>query len=755
MSQITRGDDPTPGSGDMLLELPQHMLDLLLEGCQVIGFDWRYRYVSATASVHARKARNELIGRTMMEVYPGIDQTPMFEALSRTMTRRTQVRLENRFVYPDGEEAWFDLRFLPVPEGVLVLSLDITEQKQAEEALRRSEQKYRELFDHAQVGMFRLSADGQRLLDANPKLSEILGAPAGELQAEGSGLPWAHPERFADFLAQVLSGGKIDHVELELITHDGRRIPCIVSAAALPNGSGVEGTVRDITRRVRDEQHRLKLVAAIDQAAEAVVVTDSTGRISYVNPAFEKISGYTRDEVIGRNPRFLKSGAQDEEFFRKMWEELASNGYWRGRLLNRRKDGTQYTQDSTISRVTDNGTLIGYVAVNRDVTAELEMEAQLSHAQRMETIGRLTGGIAHDFNNLLAVILGSTEFALAEMAEGSPERESLEEIRAAGERAAALTRQLLAFGRREPVHVEEVEISGILARMEPMIRRLVPSDIAVTVHNLAHQCTVFADPAQLDQLLMNLVVNARDAMPKGGRLTISLQTAELDEGSLGPGQRVKPGHYAQLTVSDTGVGMDEATRNRAFEPFFTTKEVGSGTGLGLATVYGIVNQLDGHIWLSSEIGVGTTFKCYIPCHQGETVASVAADDPVEADGGGKLVIVVEDEPAVLAIIRRVLLQAGYRVIGVGSVLEAEREFARNSTEVALVISDVVMPDGGGLTLIEHLHTVHPELPVLLMSGYADDALVNRGIDSSQVDILGKPFSAAELRRRVRALINAR
>src|SRR5690606_11118717 len=265
-----------------------------------------------------------------------------------------------------------------------------------------------------------------------------------------------------------------------------------------------------------------------------------------------------------------------------------------------------------------------------------------------------------------------------------------------------------AFGRSEPVHPEQLDVAGVLSQMEPMIRRLVPSDIAVKVSNLDQPCTVIADQTHLDQVLMNLVVNARDAMPNGGSLTISLQRTELDDASYGPAMKITPGIYAELTVADTGVGMDEATRNRAFEPFFTTKEVGSGTGLGLATVYGIVNQLDGHIWLSSEIGVGTTFKWYIPCHQGETVASVAADDPVEADGGGKLVIVVEDEPAVLAIIRRVLLQAGYRVIGVGSVFEAEREFARNSTEVALVSFDLVMPDGGGLTLIEHLHTVHPE-----------------------------------------------
>lgn len=355
MGRVAPGRPQNQSTDAVILELPRHMLDLLLEGCQVIGFDWRYRYVSDTASMHGRMARAELLGRTMMEVYPGIEDTPMFRALSRSMEERRSARLENQFVYPDGEEAWFDLRFLPVPEGVLVLSLDITEQKQAEAALRRSEQKYRELFDHAQVGMFRLTSDGQKLLDANPKLSEILGAPADELKSEGSGIPWAAPERFAEFLAQVRGGGKIDHVELEIVTHDGRRVPCIVSAAALPNGSGIEGTVRDISQRVRDEQHRLKLVAAIDQAAEAVVVTDPSGSITYVNPAFEIITGYAVAEVVGRNPRFLQSGLQDSEYYQEMWRALSGAGLWRGRMVNRRKDGSQYTQDSTISRVTDAG----------------------------------------------------------------------------------------------------------------------------------------------------------------------------------------------------------------------------------------------------------------------------------------------------------------------------------------------------------------------------------------------------------------
>jgi CheY-like chemotaxis protein len=297
-----------------------------------------------------------------------------------------------------------------------------------------------------------------------------------------------------------------------------------------------------------------------------------------------------------------------------------------------------------------------------------------------------------------------------------------------------------------------VDFSDVVRRIEPMVRRLVPSDIAVSVQASGEGCAVRADPAQLDQLVMNLVVNARDAMPSGGRLTVTVGVTELDEASFGERATVKPGRYVRLTVSDTGVGMDEATRARAFEPFFTTKDIGKGTGLGLAMVYGIVHQCGGHIWLYSEPGAGTTLKAYLP--------RVTDDEPVEhvlperADhvGAGEMLLVVEDEPAVLAITRRVLVDAGYRVLTAATVAEATQIFARFSAEIGLELSDVVMPEGGGLALAEHLREQRASLPILLMSGYADDAVLHRGLTTNAYPILGKPFSAAELRQRVRELL---
>jgi PAS domain S-box-containing protein len=737
-------------------DLPRQILDRLLEGCQVVDFEWRYCYLNETATTHARRARVELLGKTMMEAYPGIEDTPMFIALRRAMVLRRPTRIENEFRYPDGQVAWFDLRFVPVADGVLILSLDISEQKVAEEALRRSEQKYRELFDHAQVGMFRLSGDGCRLLDANLKLSQILQAPADALIAAGKGIHWADPARFAEFLATLHENRTVEYAELDVETVAGERRFCLVSGALLPNGSGIEGTIRDMTDHVRESQQQLKLLTAIDQSAEAVVVTDPGGAITYVNPAFERITGYQVDEVLGRNPRFLKSGYQDDTFYADFWHALSTGGLWRGRMVNRRKDGTLYTQDSTFSRVVDrSGTVIGFVAVNRDVTSELELEAQLAHAQRMETIGRLAGGIAHDFNNLLAVIIGSSELALGALEADHPQRADIEEIHSAGERASRLTRQLLAFGRRRPIQAEQLDLCELVDSMEPMIRRLLQSDVLLTCQVEPSTARIIADPSQLEQVVMNLAVNARDAMSSGGRLTIHVAEAELDESSLGAHPFARPGRYVRLTMSDTGIGMDEATRARAFEPFYTTKPPGEGTGLGLAMVYAIMKQCDGYVWLYSEPGHGTTFKLYFPLVEALPAAAVAPVAASRDEADGELILLVEDEPAVLAVTRRVLIDAGYRVVAVGSVAEARTMIERQGDQIDLVLSDVVMPEGGGITLATELREAGRTVPVLLMSGYADESVLERSDELDLPAILGKPFSAADLRRRVREAINDR
>ena len=363
---------------------------------------------------------------------------------------------------------------------------------------------------------------------------------------------------------------------------------------------------------------RERLLAAIDQVGESVVITALDGTITYVNPAFEAVTGYARAEVVGKNPRLLKSGVQSPEVYRTLWDTVASGKTWQGRLVNRRKDGRLYTEDATISPVRDAaGVVTSYVGVKRDITRELELEAQLRQAQRMESIGRLAGGVAHDFNNLLSVILSYTGFALTALPKGHALHEDLLEVQLAGERAAALTRQLLAFSRKQVLRPVVLDLGQVLSEMEKLLRRTLGEDIELSLVQAPELAVVRADPGQIEQVLLNLAINARDAMPHGGRLTITTGNVELDAAHAERHPGAQPGPHVMLAVSDTGVGIDEQTQTRIFEPFFTTKEPGKGTGLGLSTVHGIVQQSGGSITVTSSPGQGASFQIYLPRHAGE------------------------------------------------------------------------------------------------------------------------------------------
>lgn len=397
---------------------------------------------------------------------------------------------------------------------------------------------------------------------------------------------------------------------------------------ALNTSEAARRAAEGAERRVAAERERL--MAAIEQSGETVVITDATGTIQYVNPAFVAVTGYTREEAIGSNPRILKSGEHDAAFYHELWTAISSGRVWQGRMVNQRKDGSRYTEDATISPVFDaDGRIANYVAVKRDVTAQLQMHARQMQAQKMESVGRLAGGVAHDYNNMMAVIVGNAELAMAKLAPGHPVRVDIEEILAAATRSAALTQQLLAFARKQPIAPRVLDLNEAVEKLRTMLGRLLGEDIMLVWQPAADLWAVRMDPSQFDQIVTNLCVNARDAIDTTGRITIETANARLNGSHAKSARSVDPGEFVLLMVSDTGAGMDQETTSRIFEPFFTTKQEGRGTGLGLATVYGVVERHGGWIDVQSEVGQGTTFTIYLPRHAEES-AGAAAPEPGRA-----------------------------------------------------------------------------------------------------------------------------
>jgi PAS domain S-box-containing protein len=578
---------------------------------------------------------------------------------------------------------------------------------------------------------------------------EVLGKTDAEIYGDAAiGAAIAAADR------RVMASGSTEVLEERVLGPEGERT-FLSTKSAFRDGAGrvagLVGCAVDITDRLQAEADRERLARAIEQAAETVMITDARGAIVYVNPAFEVESGYSAEEVLGKNPRLLKSGAQGAEVYKKLWETIAAGATWQGRLVNRRKDGARYTIDVTITPVRDAaGAIASYVAVRRDVTRQLELEAELHQAQKLDTVGRLAAGVAHDFNNLLSVILGCGELALAGLAPGDPTASDVEEIVGAARRGAALTRQLLTFTQKHVARPERVDVARSVSDLERMLRRVLREDVKLRLALEPGLGAVLIDPAQLEQVLVNLVVNARDALPGGGLVAIAASAVELGASEVNG----HAGPHVRLTVTDDGVGMDEATRAHIFEPFFTTKGPGKGTGLGLSTVYGIVRQAGGRVAVWSAPGLGTTFTIDLPCTPGS--AGRASDTPT-ADAPharpGEVVLVVEDEAGVRRAVTRLLGAVGYRVVAAGGGAEALRFVRDPAASFDLLLTDVVMPDLGGVALAALVRAERPGAKVLFMSGYSGDAL-GRDEAGRRERLVPKPIDRATLLRAVREVIDA-
>jgi PAS domain S-box-containing protein len=501
------------------------------------------------------------------------------------------------------------------------------------------------------------------------------------------------------------------------------------------------------------QQNRLRLAAAVDQTSEMVAFCDTGGLVRYVNPAFLRATGLTETEMLGHPLPLGPESQPPGTWFAEAAPLAAQVGSWRGGFLARNKNGSTFDVEVAISPVRDPSTSVAhYIVLARDVTNERQLEEQVRMSQKMEAIGLLAGGVAHDFNNLLQVIQGYASLAAGQLENPADLKESLDQVQSASDRAARLTRQLLAFGRRQALQKEDLDLGMLISDLLLMIRRIIGEHIEIILHPAPQLANVRADRSQIEQVVLNLCVNARDAMVNGGRLSIELSNALLN-GQFHENQPgAKPGPYVLMRISDTGVGMNKETLRRIFEPFFTTKSKEHGTGLGLSVVYGIVQQHDGLVDVQSEPGRGATFCVYLPASERRSTPTHVKSHPAPSRGH-ETILLVEDEVAVRTLAAKVLERAGYQVLHAADGLEACEVFKQNADAIHLVLLDVVMPRMGGRAAYEKISAFRPGVPVIYCSGYSEQALQGGFELPRHVRLIQKPYVPNELLNCIRNVLD--
>ena len=655
------------------------------------------------------------------------------------------------------------LRLAAAAAGIAAVFLSAyfaTLRRRAVAALRESEVRYRSVLEEM-VGGFALHEivyddKGQPVdyitLDVNRAYERLLQVSRNDVIGKRVYAMWPDLDReWLELFAEVARTG-----EARSYTKFAANIGKWFEGVAFrPREGRFAVTFVDVTERRRVAEDHARLATAVEQAAEPILITDAAGAILYANPAFGKVTGYAPADVVGQNPRLLKSGNHNAEFYRQMWATLTAGRVWSGRIVNRRKDGTRCEMEATISPVVDaTGRIVNYVAVDRDVTYEVALEEQNRQAAKMEAIGLLAGGVAHDFNNHLQIIMGNVEMILDGLTPDHPIVSDLNEIQKAARHSADLTRQLLTFSRKQLIQPVVLDLNAAITNSAQLFSRLLGENIRLEFALDPAPCPVSVDPNQLDQLLTNLAIHVRDA--SNGRSVISIATAQRtfkaspDQKACAP---LPPGDYVVLTFRNNGVSMTPEVLSHIFEPFFTTKGLGKGTGLGLATVYGIVRQNSGVITAASEPAQGTTFTIHLPrVHAAvtEPAGAVSGKFPV----GTETLLVTEDETSVLKLARRFLEAQGYRVLSASEPAEALRLCAQHPETIHLLLTDVIMPEMNGPELAGRVRELRPGIRVLYMSGYTADIVEKQGHLAAGLPVLQKPFTHAELARSVRTALDA-
>jgi PAS domain S-box-containing protein len=639
---------------------------------------------------------------------------------------------------------------------------DAMEQVEAEETLRRSEERYRILFSSITDALFvhELKEDGSAglFIEVNDVACDRLGYTREEL-LRMSPRDLDAPESCADLPSIIRSLAARNSATFEQVhvAKDGRRIPVEIHAKAfeLQGLPSVISLVRDITDRKKADEKQILLVSTVEHAAEGIIIADKDAVIEYVNPAFERMSGYLKHEIVGRSAWPVIGHVSDADSGRTLAQALSERNMWRGRGGSRKKTGQVYETETIVSVVRNRlGDIISYVALKRDMSHEQQMEKQARQAQQMQAIGTLAGGISHDFNNILSAIIGNAEIMkLFHIAPDNPARPELEELLKAAYRAKELVRQILSFSRPDEPRNEPVELESLIRENLSFLRASLPSNIEIRIGFECRQSMIQADPNQIIQVLMNLCSNAAHAMAgKGGVLDIGLDEVDLvaqqTEGFIDS----TPGRYLKLVIADTGHGMDRCVAERIFEPYFTTKKKGEGIGLGLSLVQGIVKKNGGAITVESEPGRGTIFSIFLPAM--ECLADKAREEDHQVlPRGNECILFVDDEESLVSMAKGILQPLGYEVVGETSGVEAIETFRMAPDRFDLVVTDIIMPKMTGTELMEELMLHRPEIPVIICSGFIKGAEEVEGMSERVRGVLDKPFSAFQLARIVRTVLD--
>ncbi len=733
--------------------------------------DYRFLAVNPAFEEITGLAANDIIGQTVLEVLPGTEDI-WIQNYGKVVVTGTPLRFESGHTKLNK---LFEVHAYRPQEGQFAcIFRDITERKTHEaetevraEHSRKTAADYRAIFEGALEGILRATLDG-RILAANPAMLRMLGfEDESDIKRVSAYELWLHPEDRSRFLRQVEEQKTVRDYEGLLRRKDGTIVKVSLAGRKVIGSDGqtvyYDGFFQDISARKQAEErlhaseNKFKMAFMTGTDASSIS-TLKEGKILEVNDRFSEVFGYSREDACGKTSSELGWYAEDDRD--RLISELKRQGHveemeFHGRVKN---GELRYMLVSASLLQSDHGELI--LCVIRDITEQkraaaekAKLEEQFRQAQKLESIGRMAGGIAHDFNNQLTVINGYGDLLLRACKKGDPLLEWIEEIRNAGERASKLVRQLLIFSRKQSLEPRSMRLEALIGENRSMLQRFLGEDVQLVVESEPAGWLVMADPGQLHQVLMNLTVNARDAMPRGGTLTIRTANVVVSQAGIGVHPKVAPGQYVVLGVSDTGAGIAKEIQERIFEPFFTTKQEGEGTGLGLSTVYGIVRQLGGAINVQSEPGSGASFEIYLP----RLEAEVGVDTPQPATqtaspGGFETILVVEDQAPVRNLMVLALKEAGYHVLESANGTEALLLAEQHSGPIHLLLTDVIMPHMTGKEVANRLRPSRHEMKVLYVSGYAADTLTRRGLGEPDWEFIGKPFAPDQLTGKVREIL---